>query len=139
MAEQTRILLADDHAALREALRALIGLERDLLVVGEAGSGEEAISEVAALRPDVLVIDINMPGIGGIEAIHQITGVAPRVAVVVLTAEPEAEHLRPALEAGARGYVAKTVADMEIVPAIRTVARGGWYLPARVERVLGRA
>ncbi len=131
MVDRIRVLLADDHTGLREALRALISLENDVEVVGEADSGEQAIAGVMALRPDVLLVDVTMPGIDGIETIRRIREMRSDVKVVVLTAESEAEHLQPAMEAGAGGYVAKSVADREVVPAIRAVARGMTYLAAR--------
>lgn len=127
-------MLADDHPGLRGALRALIDLENDLEVVGEVESGEEAVSGAVRLRPDVLVMDVSLPGIDGIEAIRRVRRAGVDVQIVVLTAESASEHLQAAVEAGARAYVAKAVADREIVSAIRAVARGESYLPPLAER-----
>ena len=119
-----RILIADDHAVLRTGLRMLIGSQRDLDVVGEASDGDEAVRKAAALRPDVALLDISMPGSGGIKAIERIREAAPATRVVVLTMHDMQAYLRAALAAGASGYVVKRAADSALLAAIRDVHRG---------------
>ncbi|HEX6071344.1 MAG TPA: response regulator transcription factor, partial [Longimicrobiaceae bacterium] len=105
MSDLIRILLVDDHAILRSGLSALLELEPDLEVVGEASSGEEAIERVKALRPQVVIMDIDMPGMGGLEATRQIQALELGTKVLVLTSHAEADYLLPVLEAGGSGYV----------------------------------
>lgn len=119
-----RILIADDHAVLRTGLRMLIDSQRDLDVVGEASDGDEAVRKAAALRPDVALVDISMPGSGGIKAIERIREAAPTTRVVVLTMHDMPAYLRAALAAGASGYVVKRAADSALLAAIRDVHRG---------------
>jgi DNA-binding NarL/FixJ family response regulator len=134
--ESIRILLADDHAMLRAGLRALLEAEAGLEVVGEAGTGEEAVEMAERLHPDVVVMDLSMPGVGGLEATRRIVGSAgdrsgpdePSTRVLVLTMHAEEEHLLPVLDAGGSGYVNKRSADEELIEAIRTVARGDVFL-----------
>ena len=133
--EAIRILLADDHAMLRSGLRALLEAEDDLEVVGEAGTGEEAVEMAEGLHPDVVVMDLSMPGIGGLEATRRIASPSPSqgseepaTRVLVLTMHAEEEHLLPVLDAGGSGYVNKRSADEELIEAIRTVARGDVFL-----------
>lgn len=134
--ERIRILLADDHAMLRAGLRALLEAEKDLVVIGEAGTGEEAVEMAESLTPDVVVMDLSMPGIGGLEATRRIAGASGGATevggggtrVLVLTMHAEEEHLLPVLDAGGSGYVNKRSADEELIEAIRTVARGDVFL-----------
>jgi two-component system, NarL family, response regulator NreC len=126
--ELIRILLVDDHAVLRAGLRALLDGERDLRVVGEAGTGEEALEQVERLEPDVVVMDLSMGGMGGLEATRRISARGRDTRVLVLTMHAEEEHLLPVLEAGGSGYVNKRSADEELIEAIRTVARGEVFL-----------
>lgn len=119
-----RILLADDHAVLRAGLRALITSQPDMDVVGEAGDGDEAARKAATLRPDVAIVDITMPGPGGIKTIERIRRDAPATRVLVLTMHDVPAYLRAALAAGAVGYVVKRAADSELIAAIRDVHRG---------------
>ena len=133
--EAIRILLADDHAMLRSGLRALLEAEDDLEVVGEAGTGEEAVEMAEGLHPDVVVMDLSMPGIGGLEATRRIASPSPSqgseepaTRVLVLTMHAEEEHLLPVLDAGGSGYVNKRSADEELIEAIRTVALGDVFL-----------
>jgi DNA-binding NarL/FixJ family response regulator len=119
-----RILIADDHAVLRTGLRMLISSQRDLEVVGEAGDGDEAVRKAAALRPDVALVDISMPGSGGIKAIERIREATPTTRVLVLTMHDMPAYLRAALAAGASGYVVKRSADSALLAAIRDVSRG---------------
>lgn len=131
-----RILLIDDHAVLRAGLRALLEAEPGLEVVGEGGTGEEGIVMVERLRPDVVVMDLSMPGIGGLEATRRIAGLEDGTRVLVLTMHGEEEHLLPVLEAGGSGYVNKRSADEELIEAIRTVARGDVFLYPNAAKLL---
>src|SRR5687768_5897252 len=131
MTEQTapiRILLVDDHTVLRAGLEALLSLEPDMLVVGKVSTGEEALERVAALRPDVIVMDLGMPGMGGLEATRQITALGGSSHILVLTSHAEEEYLLPVLEAGAHGFVRKTSADEDLISAIRMVSLGEVFL-----------
>ncbi|MBA3969412.1 MAG: response regulator transcription factor [Gemmatimonadetes bacterium] len=128
MSDPIRVLLADDHTVLRAGLRALLDREPDMQVVGEAATGEEAVERVEALRPDVVVMDLSMPGAGGLEATRQVASLGHETRVLVLTVHAEEEYLLPVLEAGGSGYVTKTSADEDLTQAIRTVARGDVFL-----------
>jgi DNA-binding NarL/FixJ family response regulator len=134
--EPVRILLADDHAMLRAGLRALLEMEDDFQVVGEAGSGEEAVAQALALRPDLVVMDLSMPGMNGLEATRRIAALDIGVEVLVLTIHAEEEYLVPVVEAGGSGYLTKASADRDLVEAVRTVARGQVYLPDRAATLL---
>ena len=128
MPETVRILLVDDHALLRAGLRALLEAEPGFQVVGEAGTGEEGVRLASQTRPDVVVMDLSMPGMGGLEAVRQIAALNQGMRVLVLTMHGEEEHLLPVLEAGGSGYVTKKSADEELIEAIHTVARGDVFL-----------
>jgi len=130
-----RILLADDHQVLRAGLKALLEGEPDMKVVGEASTGEEAVEKAKFLKPDVVVMDLSMPGMGGLEATRSITE-AQVARVLVLTMHAEEEYLLPVLEAGGSGYVKKTSADMDLTAAIRTVARDEVFLYPNAARLL---
>lgn len=136
MSEMIRVLLVDDHAVLRGGLRALLRLEPDLDVVGEVGSGEAALERVQALRPDVVVMDLTMPGMGGLEATRQITALGVPTRVLILTSHPEEEYLLEVLEAGASGYVRKTSAEEDLVHAIRMVSRDEVFLYPHATKLL---
>ncbi len=138
MPEQIRILLVDDHAVLRAGLRALLEAEPDFLVVGEAATGEEGVTKTSLLRPDVVVMDLSMPGMGGLEAVRGISALKMETRVLVLTMHGEEEHLLPVLEAGGSGYVNKRSADEELIEAIRTVARGDVFLYPSAAKLLLR-
>ena len=134
---KTRILLADDHAMLRAGLAVLLNGQPDLEVIGEACDGPEAIKKAQELEPDVLVADISMPGMSGLEAIAQVAGRNPRIRCVVLTQHEDDDFLFQALRVGASGYVVKREAHTELIEAIRTVHRGDAYLnPSAVKRLL---
>jgi two-component system response regulator NreC len=128
MAKQIRILLVDDHAVLRAGLRALLEAEPGFLVVGEAGTGEEGVMKAKQLLPDVVVMDLSMPGAGGLEAVREISALGKEIRTLVLTMHGEEEHLLPVLEAGGSGYVNKRSADEELIEAIKTVAGGDVFL-----------
>jgi DNA-binding NarL/FixJ family response regulator len=123
-----RVLLADDHAVLRAGLRVLINSQPDMEVVGEAATGEEAWRQTGATRPDIVLLDLAMPGTGGIEAIGRIVRDFPGARIVILTMHDDVAYLRSALAAGASSYVLKRSADTELLSAIRVTHRGGTYL-----------
>ena len=128
MPEQIRILLVDDHAVLRAGLRALLEAEPGFIVVGEAGTGEEGVMKARQLKPHVVVMDLSMPGMGGLEAVREISALGQDIRTLVLTMHGEEEHLLPVLEAGGSGYVSKRSADEELIEAIKTVAGGDVFL-----------
>jgi two-component system response regulator NreC len=119
-----RVLVADDHAVLRAGLRLLIGAQADMEVVAEAADGEEAVRKAVESRPDVVLMDLTMPGSGGIRAVERIRQECPSSRVLVLTMLDVPAYLRSALAAGASGYVVKSAADSELLSAIRAVHRG---------------
>ena len=122
--KRIRILIADDHAVLRAGLRRLIGEQPDMDVVGEAADGEEAVRRTRELRPDVALMDLTMPGLGGLKAIERIRQDCPETRVLVLTMHDVPAYLRSVLAAGGSGYVVKRAADSELLSAIRSVYRG---------------
>jgi DNA-binding NarL/FixJ family response regulator len=128
MTEKIRILLADDHAVLRAGLRALLNAEPDMEVIGEAANGREAVERAESLRPDVIVMDLSMPVMGGLDATKQIKEKGLSTRVLVLTVHAEQQYLLPVLQAGGAGYVLKQAADTELIQAIRTVHRGEAFL-----------
>jgi two-component system response regulator NreC len=130
-----RILLVDDHLVLRAGLKSLLENEPDMRVVGEASTGEEGLEKAKFLKPDVVVMDLSMPGKGGLSATKSITEAAVSK-VLVLTMHSEEEYLLPVLEAGGSGYVKKTSADTDLVAAIRTVARDEVFLYPNAARLL---
>jgi two-component system response regulator NreC len=123
-----RIVLADDHAVVRSALRMLLEAEREFEVVSEAGDAEEAARKVRGHHPEVLVLDLNMPGGSGLAALPKIRKESPGTQVVVLTMQSEPAFAREAMRAGALGYVLKEAADDELVQAVRMAAAGETYL-----------
>jgi len=127
-----RVLIADDHAILREGIRALLGLCDDMEVVGEAADGVEAIEQCRRLQPDVVLMDIAMPGLGGLEATLEIKKEKPRTKILVLTQYEDREYIRRFLKAGVSGYVLKKAASSELAAAIRAVQRGGLVLDPEV-------
>lgn len=133
---ETRILLVDDHAMFRAGMKALLEDEPSLTIVGEAGSGDEAVDQVRALKPDVVIMDLSMPGSNGIEATRRIAALGFDTKVLVLTIHDEEEYLVPVVEAGASGYLTKTSADRDLIDAIKIVSRGEVYLPPRATRLL---
>lgn len=136
MSDVIRILLVDDHAVLRAGLKALLNAEDDMRVVGEAGTGEDAVERAKTLKPDVIIMDVSMPGMDGLEATRQINALGIGSKVLVLTMHAEEEYLLPVLEAGGSGYVHKTSADQDLSHAIRTVAKGEVFLYPSAARLL---
>jgi NarL family two-component system response regulator LiaR len=134
MTSPIRVLLADDHAILRKGIRALLCTEPDIEVVGEAGDGAEALIQAEMLRPDVILMDLVMPNLDGIEATRQITAHQPGVRVLVLTSFVADDKVFPAIKAGALGYILKDTGPDELVRAIRQVHRGEPTLEPEIAR-----
>jgi NarL family two-component system response regulator LiaR len=124
LSEHTQILIADDHAVVREGLRALIDSEPGLTLVGEAADGVEAVEKHLALKPDVTIIDLVMPRKGGIEAIREIKEHDPKARILVITSFAEDEKVFPAIKAGAQGYLLKDATPRELLRAIRDIHEG---------------
>lgn len=131
-----RIVLADDHATVRHGLKLLIDSQTDMAVVGEAADGDGVLQQAEALKPDIVVVDISMPGMNGLVATRALKRMQPELAIVALTRHEDETYLEELLRAGASGYVLKQSAPIEFVRAIRAVAAGGVYLdPAMTSRV----
>ena len=124
MTSSIRVLVCDDHALLRSGLRLLLEREDDLAVVGEAANAEEAIERTAVLQPDVVLLDIVMPGRNGVDALPDVLAAAPAARVLMLSMQDDPTYIRKAFAAGATGYLLKEVADTELVQAVREVAAG---------------
>jgi two-component system, NarL family, response regulator NreC len=131
-----RIVLADDHKLMRSGLRVLLEQQPDLTVVGEASDGREAVALVASQRPDVLVMDIGMPSLNGIEAAAQITQSNPEAAIVMLSMHSDESYVLRALKAGAKGYLLKDSAEADLIQAVRAVAEGKSFFSTAVSKVL---
>ncbi|MBK8019875.1 MAG: response regulator transcription factor [Chloroflexi bacterium] len=132
-----RVFITEDHAVVRSGLRLLIDNEPDLSVVGEANSGADALARVGPLKPDVVLMDISLPDINGLEVVRMLKQRPDSSCrILMLTMHPEADYLRLALDAGADGYVVKSVADDELLDAIRVVYRGRSYLRSEAVSVL---
>jgi DNA-binding NarL/FixJ family response regulator len=133
------VLLIDDHIAVRQALRIMLEAEADVRVVGEASGGAEGIDAAGRLQPDLAIVDLAMPGMGGLAAIPQLRRAAPSTAVLVFTMHHNTAYVHEAMRAGARGYVLKSAPKEELLAAIRALAAGGGYLqPAITGTVLRR-
>jgi DNA-binding NarL/FixJ family response regulator len=134
-----RVILADDHALVREGTRRLLEAEGDVEVVAEAANGEEAIQAAQRLHPDIAIIDIAMPGIGGIQATREIKARCPETAILILSAYDDEPYLIALLEAGAAGFLLKNVHGQELINAIRAVSRGESVLhPVLAEKIMRR-
>ncbi len=134
--DTVRVLLADDHDILRDGLKALLTMAGDISVVGEARTGREAVAEAERLRPDVVLMDITMPELDGVEATRRIRQTAPEVRVLFLTMHEAEEYFFRALRAGAAGYVIKRTAASDLLAAVRAVARGESFLSPSVAHAL---
>lgn len=132
----TTILLADDHSVLRSGLKLLLESQPDLRVVGEASSGLEALELVGRLQPDLLLLDLSMPGLGGLDALPALRKIVPATKILILTMHDDPQYLRTALKSGASGYVLKKAADAELISAIRSVLRGEMYVHPSMTRTL---
>jgi DNA-binding NarL/FixJ family response regulator len=127
-----RIIIADDHQVIRDGLQGLINAEPDMEVVGEAGDGQTAVQQALLLRPDVVIMDVAMPGLNGARATQRISRECPEVKVIALTAYEEKGYVGQMLQAGASGYVLKLAAAEEVIKAIRIVSAGETYLDPAV-------
>ncbi len=136
MLEGLTVLLADDHAMFRAGIKALLEAEGRITVVGEASTGDEAVDRARELKPDVVVMDLSMPGSNGLEATRRIVALGLDTKVLVLTVHAEEEYLVPVIDAGASGYLTKTSADTELLDAIKVVARGQVFLPPKATTLL---
>src|SRR6185295_12960616 len=134
---KTRILLADDHAVVRQGFRLILCSQPDLDVVGEAANGRDAVTLAGELQPDVVVMDVSMPELNGIEATRRLLENSPRSRVLALSMHKDSVYVREILRAGARGYLLKDSADNDLISAVRAIAKGDGYLsPAVSEAVL---
>lgn len=136
-AKRTRILLADDHSVVRHGFRRILDAQEDMEVVGEVSNGREAVEQCGALHPDVIIMDVTMPELNGIEATRRIAEIVPRARVLALSMHRDSVYVREILRAGARGYLLKDSGEADLVSAVRAVAQGEGYLsPAVSEAVL---
>ena len=131
-----RILLCDDHAVIRRGLRLVLEQHEDFEVVGEASDGREAVQKAEELKPDIVVLDITMPNLNGIEAARQITAKQPAISIIVLSMHADEAFVLKALKAGARGYVLKEASEGDLVQAIRCVSEGKSFFSPTVSRML---
>src|SRR5579883_1907303 len=134
-----RVLLADDHDILRQGLKMLLSLQKDLQVVGEARTGREAVALAQELQPDVIVLDISMPDMDGLEACRRIRSEQPATQVLILTMHESEEYFLQALRMGAAGYLVKKAAPADLCAAVRTIAHGGAFLYPGLAKSLIRA
>jgi two-component system, NarL family, response regulator NreC len=123
-----RVLIVDDHAVVRSGLKLLLAAEDDIEVVAEAGDAREAVFEVRAQKPDIVLLDVAMPGRSGIDAIPDLIKEHPETKILILSMQDDAAYVREAFAAGASGYVLKEAADVELVAAVREIADGGRYV-----------
>jgi DNA-binding NarL/FixJ family response regulator len=139
MNKPLRLLLVDDHAVVREGLRALLATDPRFQIVGEASEGESALSAAATLRPDLVVMDVSLPGMNGVQATRRLKSQYPDTRVVALTIHEEGGYLRSLLDAGASGYVLKRSAASELLRALHVVGDGGTYLdPGMAGQLVGK-
>jgi two-component system response regulator NreC len=131
-----RIMIVDDHAILRAGLRMLVNAQADMEVVSEASDGEKAVETALETRPDVALLDLTMPRVGGMKALEKMARDCPKTRVLVLTMHDDPAYLRSALAAGASGYLLKRAVDAELIAAIRAVHRGGIFVDPRLANVL---
>jgi DNA-binding NarL/FixJ family response regulator len=135
--ESIHVLIADDHSLYREGVRKLLSVAQDIEIVGEATNGDEAVAQALALQPDVILMDLKMPGLNGIEATRRILYTSPRIGVLVLTMFETDETVFAAMRAGARGYLLKDVDQEDVIRAVKAVSRGdAIFSPAIAERLI---
>jgi two-component system, NarL family, response regulator NreC len=132
MKKRIRILLADDHRMVRQGFKLILQSQDDMEVVGEAGNGHEAVEQATALKPDVVVMDVTMPELNGIEATRRLRDAAPNAHVLALSVHRDAVYVREIVRAGAEGYILKESADTELLAAVRAVSEGNSYLSPEV-------
>ena len=134
-----RVVVADDHVVVRAGLRAVLGMAKDIEVIGEVGTGRDAVTMAERLKPDVIVMDLDMPQLDGAGATREILAKGLATRVLVLTMHVEEEYLLPVMKAGASGYLVKSAADRELVTAVRRVAHGDVYMQPAAARVLAQS
>jgi DNA-binding NarL/FixJ family response regulator len=135
--KRTRILLADDHAVVRQGFKMILGAQADMEIVGEAANGREAVELAAQLHPDIVVMDVAMPELNGIEATRRLIAANPHIRVIALSMHKDSVYVREILRAGARGYLLKDVSLDQLVNAVKTVAAGGSLVaPMVTQRLL---
>jgi len=136
MAAKKRILLADDHAILRSGLRYMLSSQDDLEIVGEASTGAETLAQSEVLQPDLILLDLSMPGMGGMDILPTLRRLAPSSKILILTMHDDKHYIQQALQSGASGYVLKKAADTELITAIRAVLIGEIYVHHSMMRFL---
>lgn len=136
MPETIRLIIVDDHAMVRQGLKHMLGMEEDFEIIGEAEHGDEVIEKVLTLKPDVVLMDINLPGKNGIELTGELRRRMPAIKILALTADGDQYHLSQMIKAGASGYILKDAASETLYEAIKTVARGDAYLPPHLLSVV---
>ncbi|MEP2240028.1 MAG: response regulator transcription factor [Maribacter sp.] len=136
LSETTRIVLADDHALVRDGIRSLLESESDLEVIGEASNGKEAIELVGKVTPDILIIDIRMPVMNGIDAVAELTKSKSEVKTIILSMHDSEEYILKSISSGANGYLLKDTDKSEFIKAIHTVREGGKYFSGDISNVL---
>jgi two-component system, NarL family, response regulator NreC len=133
-----KVVLVDDHAVVRAGLKAVLGSAKDIQVIGEGTNGKEAISLAQRLDPDVIVMDLSMGEMDGVDATKELVGSKARARILILTMHAEDSYLVPLLEAGAKGYLVKSAADRELIDAVRAVAAGDVYMQPSAARALAQ-
>ncbi len=136
MSDRIKILVADDHTIVRQGLKLILAAQPDLEVVGEAANGREAVDLAGKLRPDIVLMDVAMPELNGIDATRKMVEANSRIRILVLSMHKESVYVREILRAGARGYILKDAIDTELLSAVRSVARGDGYISPAVSGTL---
>ncbi len=133
---KSRILIADDHAMIRDGVKSLLSRDKDLTVVGEAASGNEAIRKFSELKPDLLILDISMPDLNGMEAAGQIIKHDPQAKIIILSMYDDEDYIAQCMETGVKGYVVKNETSDELAYAVNTVLKGQTYFSSQVQKVI---
>jgi two-component system response regulator NreC len=134
--KRIRILLADDHAVVRQGFKMILGAQPDMEIVGEAGNGREAVELTERLKPDIVVMDVAMPELNGIEATRRVAASVPHTRVIALSMHKDSVYVREVLRAGARGYLLKDSGSADLVAAVRAVAQGEGYLSPAISNAV---